>query len=238
MNSWIPDWINENEYPEQPNVSKLEHLNGSECSFWAWQFLRGNAGYQDSYYKNELHIKRMLDDLKAGVVHRGHRDLGAMREKYKICGVPTSPDIQNPNDLMGFTSRRLATQSMEPGINGPYASWQIVSETEVFIRFDLSLPIGAQIENAKKHLTGRKEYLSKRHGFKLSRRLSVRLFKDYLRILDADFKNADLHEIANAILPKVPDDYSSDYLGSKRIRKMLREAKRLRDTDYIFIIAS
>lgn len=237
MTSWIPDWTDESEYPEKPKETKLECLSGRERKFWAWQFLRRNQGYQNSFIKNECHIKEMNKAHDVGKIYRMNHDLYDMYQKYKFSGQPTSPEDQYPNDRMTFTSTSLPTQHKEPGLDDHCAPWVIESEMEVLIKFDLSLSIDSQIKNAKKHLTGRKEYLTKRHGFNLSRRFHVRLFNDYLRIHDADSNNVDLHQIASVILPEISDDYESDYLGSKRIRKMLKEAQRLVNTDYVFIVS-
>lgn len=113
------------------------------------------------------------------------------------------------------------------------ANMRLKSDFEMWIKFDLSQPLEAQIKAAKRRLYARKPFV--RPGPQ-PRHHKVK-FPTYLRLLDAEIAGASLEEAAALIYPEASNQYP-DYVAVKTAREALKAAHGYRDNGYRALAAS
>jgi hypothetical protein len=107
------------------------------------------------------------------------------------------------------------------------------------VRFDFNLPIAMQIEAAKTWL----EWEQKRRikwgaiAGSVGKRSQVRLFPNYLRVLDAQSDGADGSLMAEILLPHITNEYPG-YAGNKQIANWLTAAEKLSTSGYRDLLLS
>ena len=208
---WLPDWHDASAYPDPEDTSAMQ---------WAWEFLRRNPDYQKDYQ-----------------THGGpYVPSENLWKKYNLDTHSSFPDPALPHPFVR-TDLGRGVYAMEPlrfrgnvlRTHQPGQVGRSNYDTEAFIRFDVSLPLAAQITAAEKHL-GR---LQKKMGAK-NKRKRITKYQSYLRILDAEASGAVRSEIAAELYPQMPNEYTHRK-GDETVAKDLIAAKLLRDHDYAFL---
>jgi hypothetical protein len=213
--AWLPNWLQQSEYPSPSSASRLE---------WAWQFLRRNYEYQQAW---EEHTRPHYDpsDLSEPIDSKSSRKLPLKRvdrpqlletrlfqEQFRI-GTSPPPAPSEPTAKLGFVAIRYAE------VRGEHTPRIPVGHDQVLVLFNLNLSIDRQLADAKELLKS-----FKRRQF----RARVDQYQRYLRLLDAKAVGASNADIARVLYPRAKDINDA----KNRIRKDMRIAKRLRDHDY------
>jgi hypothetical protein len=213
--AWLPNWTKQDEYPSKTAATRIE---------WAWQFLRRNPEYQRAW---EQHIRPDYDpsELSEPVDHgRRRRRVGRLRveentifEKHFRIGTYPPPAPSEPTAKLGFIAISYAVKSKR---------WKekiAPEDDQVLVVFDLNQSIEGQLADAShvlKSFQGRRQF-----------RARVGSYRRYLRLLDAKAVGASNADIAKVLYPEIENIYPG-YEGSRRVRKDLKIAERLRDHDY------
>lgn len=224
---WIrPDWKEAGQYTD----------HGANLYMWYWEFLRRREDYQQDFYQHALKTYELYSNLEFykeqgfTVLTPNERGftasiLGA-DSKYLIMNCP-NPAIDYP---LHFFYR--GCNSIVLGKIGSEYEEKIVTHcagNEVLFRFDLSMPIDAQLAVAKEMVTThQKLYLYKKTGDKnpklIQRRAHTSKWVKYLRALDAVNAGATLEEIGRCIEQMSDDD---DRLEKRIGQKLVNAAKEV-----------
>lgn len=99
-----------------------------------------------------------------------------------------------------------------------------------------NLPILPQLAAIKRYTSSHKKWLMKECDLKPvpNKRNRSNLFSNYLRCLDADDVGISESGIAKILCPDKSNEYP-DFLGTKTIYDWLKAAKKIRDTDYVYL---
>lgn len=212
----FPDWSDANQYPKE----------SSDWTYtqWAWEFLRRNQSYQSEFIETQ-NIPDGADKLCRSF---------EVARKYDL-----AVGMLNPFEV---TAWKLPDESIF--VRYPRFS---VNEVDLFapfkvsLTFDISLPLDAQLREAKGMLELRVAELSKSKPRLFSKvppliqkreRIPFQKLVNYLRVLDADQAGAAEPEIAKELFPKLDNDSMSKYAGNVRVQNHLMAAKKLRDGAY------
>ena len=237
--TWLPDWEKDLEYPKQTEQSRLE---------WAWQFLRRNPKYQQLWtqliqpHYQAAHLKASMDRADrdgpyriVSVRRRQFRleEMDYQLEPFQQFGISTiPPDPAEPKPKLRFSAefiRYTRTPSMRS--NFVYNLPIVLTGDEVVVWFNLNRSIDQQLAKVKNLIrdlaTGRQL-----EPF----RFQPKTYQRYLRLLDARAVGAKNSKIARTLFPHLLNEYP-DYDGNRQVRTDLRTAKRLRDRDFLRIVA-
>lgn len=218
MNGFTSSWEDESQYPSTENPLTYTQ--------WAWEFLRRNKEYQESF----LVIQQIVDEEDK---RRKSLEVG------KLYGLTvglldpwntTSEDIADAHIFDGPT--RLIVGDKK----------QKLSDHQAAVIFDLRYPIAAQIKHVADELIDRQRYLmgNKLHVKKDELKLTpinikgrADKYATYLRILDAKSIQPNLSnkKIASIIYSKLLNSKNGQNL-EKKVDNAYREAKELRDLLY------
>lgn len=238
--SWLPDWENDlAKYPKTTEKSRAE---------WAWQFLRRNPKYQE-LWAQLIQPQYQRADVKASLARAArdgpYRWIGSPRVQFRLeergyqlepfiqFGISTiPPDPAEPKPELRFSAefiRYARTPSLRPKFS--YKLPIVLTDDEVVVWFNLNRSIDhqlAKVRSLMKNLAaGRRVELF---------RFRPETYQRYLRLLDARSVGAKNSEIARILYPKLPNEYP-EYDGNRQVRSDLRTAERLRDRDFLRIVA-
>jgi hypothetical protein len=122
---------------------------------------------------------------------------------------------------------------------GPRQSLNLKQPYEVGISFDTRLPLKPQLNNARLILEETVKFHVKRgiidEDQAKERRNQCRLYRTYLRLLDAKVVGADTNEIARVLFGYKTND-PPEHHGKRSVRDSLEAAKKLRDSGFRMII--
>jgi len=155
--------------------------------------------------------------------------------------LPGGNDTDSPDQCLGMQTRdyfETDAENYEEKVTDkgwectfrnfkPLHAWQ---PYETVIRFDLRLPIAAQIQQAKRILLAMKEIQSEKFDFpSFDSKQQRDKFPEYLRLLDARHAGVTKREMCESVLNC---EYDPD---SKAIKTNLVAAERLQNEDYILL---
>ena len=223
---WIrPDWKDAGQY--------IDH--GANLYMWYWEFLRRREDYQQDFYQHALNTYELYSNLEFykeqgfTVLTPNERGFTASipdAYKYLIMECP-NPAIDSPPNF--YYQGRNSIVFNKIGSECEEKIVKYLSGNEVLFRFDLSMPIDAQLAVAKKMLaTYQKLCLYKRTGDEnpklIQRRAHTSKWVSYLRALDAVHAGATLEEIGRCIEQMGDDD---DRLEKRVGQKLVNAAKEV-----------
>jgi|GEM_PF-3538353 hypothetical protein len=224
---WLPDWKNAKKYPQEKSIMWV----------WMWEFLRRNPQYQNDYAFFETNCLSKKNPSKA-VKEKCFQ----MLEKYAITRM-ADPRLSfkklSENSEYIFFESMIGNQfnpCMLYADNVVYEKGLIPeSPSEFVIKFDLRFPLDFQIYWAKEQMEKMRICQKRKYNFKVYNfHFQPELFRDYLRILDANIHGVSMNEIAKVLYPDENNTYP-DYSVKKKIEKKLKAAKKIWDTDYKYL---
>ena len=264
-NDWLPDWTDPSAYPEPDNASLRQWAweflrrnpdyqedfrrwaavpgrtwgtppNNTPLSIWAVCNPAPLAGETANQYKGRL----------AAV---GQRWLitplfMVLCEKYGLA----PPYLPDPRDAEpGFMFSLLTARGPERvevydeddltlGLVKPMIPR---SASEVVVKLDFNGDIDVQLKRLK-HVRKLTEERLRSAGIDppVKHRNQIQKYQTYLRLLDGEHAGASTAELIAEIFPhlKDKDTHDTDYLGSKNVETNLAAARKLRDSDYRYIV--
>jgi hypothetical protein len=218
-NDWgVPDWRDEGQYPAPGDLT---------AELWRWQFIRRMQDYREAWdraapIERACLIKQREDASKvleansvyfrvSGVAFDGPDDFWGLI-RYPMATYP-NPRANTPQIAPGFAVP-LIFQDMQAGSRSTFGGREGVLIPKSYVRpghakvtFDLTAPLGPQLERAAKHLKRAQEHYGKTHNF-LSLVKSQESLREwpkkwplYLRVLDARNDGATYDEIGRTVRP-------------------------------------
>lgn len=225
---WRPNWKNPSEYP----ASRFPR-------HWAWEFLRRNPEYQSDYeYAQQFCL--------SGGGYAGNSPYSGILKKYGISTMlpdPSNSQAAKPTGGLLFSgegirihqySEREKVQRVDGDFEWPYRTNfhppLPAHEAEIYLQFDLSKPLGPQLNHAKAVLHAHQQHGVSKGRFEVkNNRFRPRDYPDYLRLLDSRDAGASLKE-SGMIIYSIG---AGDWLCRKTtVEAALAAALRLRDNDY------
>ena len=203
----IKDFRKPKQYPNP------EKKNGAEL---AWEFLRRNPKYQEDFDK--------FKKLKSQTAKR------KLQEKW-LPGLPAfklfDPKDSRPRGLKLALTH--APRFAVPGGKGA-ATIECLYKGDVFVTFNLNVPIKRQLEKTQKFL----EQERKEQNIKpIEKNPQTHLFPHYWRLLDARAEGEHDSQIAEYFYGDKKDWAWKDYPG--KVKDQFGQALLLRDSTYIFL---
>lgn len=204
--AWLPDWRDPSQY----------HDHGDDATMWAWEFMRRNPDYHADWDSLGIgHTESPAADdtafhIDARLVPLGEPSalvLEARRlgEKWGLFHGP----IEDP-------AHRRPVGSHGPVFSGPgilgredlgtveqWGGWrEVLTPERVAVVFDMRQSVPHQWTAAKVHLQARQRELIERGAIvaKTGRAQDRKLYRRYLRLLDADAAGAKPRAIAKALM--------------------------------------
>ena len=214
--NWRPDWKDDNQYPDTSKTSAQR---------WAWEFLRRNPNYQQDWDRYVGILKPIDERLKDGSYKKETSD-NINRLFSDAYGVSPPPHPSRDNcEGIRFERSKLVAASAHTGRNVNYK----LSDGELLLSFDLYLPIGPQIEKARRALELHSKDFQEIHYIKTGTNpRKQQAWKRYLRLLDAESDGAKQSEMQSLIHNMVNNPTNS-------VSESLKRAKAIRDGDYLRI---
>ncbi|MFZ5659568.1 MAG: DNA -binding domain-containing protein [Pseudomonadota bacterium] len=248
--TWIPDWTDQSKYPSH-------HL----LSYWAWEFLRRNAGYQNDY-KAFSSLPDAIDNNTTGkwkgslreplhcfycnpaampgetveeyLIRNAHEDWQAIPMADYLCSKwGISPVPHDPSNDNPFALGPGFEEYRPPIVDYSDEGLVPTESGEIAVLFNLAWPIEDQLEAAKEALLERRKTWEQLAGFKRRRQARERSssYKTYLRLLDAELTGASVSDMADVLFPHIRNIYP-DFSANDRVKKSLQAARRMRDSGY------
>lgn len=212
--SWLPNWRNEGEYPDEECSPKL----------WAWQFLRRNPDYQDDYCRWRQFVdffsleSQHCRDLEAQLTEKwnishlwdpaaaGNVWIGAWGSKadalpphfFEFEGETEVPDDDPMRFEAGGGGRRVI-------LRGDPSEPETDPAMHYFVRVDARYPLNKQIEAIAEFHQARQQGLKEYDPHELINPKGPQLAKlrEGLRVFDAAWCGAQPKEIAAALFPSL-----------------------------------
>jgi Family of unknown function (DUF6499) len=264
---WLPDWENDlAKYPKITEKSRVEwawqflRRNPKYQQLWG-QLIRPH--YKRAHVKASLDRADRDGPYRGVGVRRPIRleEIGYQLEPFVQFGISTiPPDPAEPKARLRFSAefiRYTRTPSMRP--NFSYKLPIVLTGDEVVVWLNLNRSIDQQLAKVRtlmKDLKTRRKLGEFRETFRDQQLAKVKtLMKDlaterelepfrfqpkayqrYLRLLDARSVGAKNSEIARILYPHLLNEYP-EYEGNRQVRTDLRTAERLRDRDFLRIVA-
>jgi hypothetical protein len=196
MTDWgIPNWLDQRAYGDTKRWSENR---------WRWEFIRRREDcrqdflaykdgsvrfYEEVYAKMQHYPGRILRPDEPGFVAR----VPGCYERYGLADLPNPAIGHQPFYIIMFRKRGPSLlMHPEDGINSRFKT------TEAVVIFDLTAPVGDQVEGAREMLKCQQElkfghivHPGKKHPTK---------WLTYLRTLDAKENRASLTQIATGVL--------------------------------------
>ena len=182
----------------------------------AWEFLRRNPKYQadfDRFKKLKTHL------AKWNLCQKWLPGLGL----FKLF----DPKDNSPR-LIKFALTH-APRFHVPGGKG-LSSIECLHKGDVFVTFNLNVPLKRQLEKARKFLEKER---ANQNIEAIEKNPQKHLFPHYWRLLDARAKGETTRKIAEYFYEDKKDFKWKDYEG--KIKAEVKKANLLRDSDYVFI---
>lgn len=231
----IKDWRDDSRYENSSYMSASE---------WAWEFLRRNGQYQESFDKySPLAVGKMnqafyvLDrDYDVDVI-----PIFKIAKKYGLAGdrVCSFPNPRYSTSCLFWSKLEgseyssllnvLPTGKL-PRIRHPsFDNGQPIvpkNEYDLVVRLDMRMTLA----DIQKQVSDLHSVFSKEGGFVPPKiRKQSRLYPSYVRVLDAFADGADKKEVARVLFPQVENNYGDSFAADKTISNWKKEAERLRD---------
>lgn len=203
--AFMPDWRNADTY---------SYTDGIGYKAWAWEFLRRNADYRDDWSECQGDMaKAARRAAKFGLITALDPNAPACRE----------------DGVFLWWSKKLVADHVVALNRGWIAETLAAMPLKIeCLTFDVSKPVDQQLKAARALL--RKLKRARKSGaMKADTKAHKKLWKDYLRALDARNAGEPLKEIA-CVLFGHPAKVN-------KAADLIRQAKRLRDGGYRKIIA-
>lgn len=235
---WIrPDWKDAGQYTD----------HGADLYMWYWEFLRRREDYQQDFYQHALETYELYCEVYSNLEFFKEQKLTVLTpnergftasipdaySKYLIAHCP-NPAIDSPNpaiDSPRYFYYRSCNSIVAGKIGSEYEEKIVtyLSGNEMLFKFDLSMPIDAQLATAKEMFArDQKLYLYKKTGDEnpklIQRRAHTSKWVSYLRALDAVHAGATLEEIGRCIEQMGDDD---DRLEKRVGQKLVNAAKEV-----------
>lgn len=189
---------------------------------WRWEFIRRNPEYQSFYekHKNYSHPREWSDVWKFGL-----RGLPDPKNDMGLALISTQIGfIELPSYRRYAEDKKRDWYTDERYLHGLLQSLTRFQSNHMQLAvLDLSIPLDLQVKKIKEDLKSKQEYEEISMVIK-NYRFSD--WKEYLRILDANYSGLDESQIAEQLYPGVENIYP-DYSGKKRIIKALQRADYL-----------
>ncbi len=229
---WLPDWKDPTAYPNPKDTTTEQ---------WAWEFLRRNPEYQSDYVLwKEAHEGSYQPEGEA--THQMFEELNrriGLHKKYGLYAAMTDPARSELDGVAHLSAKYTNSLFYMPPVNGvnplEHITMVPTSHKDFTIKFDLERPIKPQIERAQTLLEKWQKTFKEQGKINVNnQRNSVEMYPSFLRVLDAEASEIGIPEMASIIYPE-EDNSKTAYAVSKKIRNNLKAAKKLRDSDYLFI---
>lgn len=213
---WLPDWREEAQY---------SHTNNASSQQWAWEFLRRNPHYQAAWNDYVGVLKPLHERVKDGSyrTQTSHNINEFFSGRFGVYP-PLHPSIDNCSG-MNFERNKMFVASIHGGREVKHR----ISNGEVLLSFDLSLPIPQQIEKARRLLEHNSKFFCELYEIKPSPPRRSKNWMRYLRMLDAESSGATQSEMKQL----VPISNTNNL--EKSVSESLKRAKFIRDGDYLRI---
>jgi hypothetical protein len=225
----VPDPRNAGAYPEA--------ISSTPMTQWGWEFLRRDSDYRRAWKKLVWPFLNGHGGFDEATVERD-REETRIRASQERCGYQWQAPwralhaefgVSGDSDLCNVTlDPRLV---LPPLFDGTYIKevtrhndW--VKPPKVLLEFDVQRPLDLQLENARKVLTRRRDWLLGKPG---GRKLQIDKFPIYLRLLDFH----DTHTPDKEIGAHLFRNYSGEALRD-RIRTTFKAARRWQ-ADYLIV---
>ena len=212
---------------------------------WAWEFLRRNKQYQDTW-------KRYRTGRNALLGIEPLPDLWVMFGVNELCD-PNTEYNALPKNTFKFCHYILVnhiTYRSKLHVDKPQGmiSAEFVQATqpqeaqEVVIKFDVSKDIESQLEEARLFLEVERNILQANERKQFSPKSSHKdRFPTYLRLLDAETKLSSptdraLSKQVAALLAKDEKNPAPDYPVYRRLEMQIKTARQMRDDGYRFLM--
>ena len=250
--TWLPDWR---------DASAYSHLDPETTTGaqWAWEFLRRNENYQKDYAQwakvpkrgpeSVAYIKAMLErHIQEGKPLEGQHFENPVHVIGRKYGLQTMfgviPDPANDKPRLMFEplffsmtdwlyEQKINQASADLGLPRS-ASTPPLQEGEVRLIIDVRYPIKRQINQAMPMLKDLQKSLLSNASDKRPGGKKVRLYQNYLRVLDADVSRATPKEMEVIFSERAEKD--RDFDPDDPVRSSLIAAGKLRDRDYIWLL--
>lgn len=244
---WPPNWRDISQYPDWGKLTPQQK---------AWEFLRRNPQYRTAHAQYTAELKENPSagsdaDPPGEWLQVFANAFGTIPpcdpaepipEDVELLNWETPPDEQRPNHHLTVYYGKDGAAHREDLIEDHLS--QVVQDLSEILEddgvpktlvFDLGRPIGPQLERAKGILKCEAKALA------INQKLSSHRQRDthyvlYLRILDAESADIGLKEMAQVLLPDVPNAYGTEFLAEKRLRSNLERAHELRDGHYMILL--
>jgi len=226
--------------PDWKDITTYDFTKDLDDKGWAWEFLRRNQEYRDDWER----YKRFKSE---GRVYGGKDFIefyGYLWDKYGV-SMLRDPAFDKPGHVFGIYTKNLeynsARMQVIVGLRGKNvytATPQLVTipEGQVALTFDLTRPLGPQLELAKKILKAKTQEERKRPP----------LYRDkwalYLRVLDARLLNVSYAKIARVLYeetgdPQYKDEYDTGMTGKCKVRDIyMKQALPLTKKGYQYLL--
>lgn len=245
---WLPDWREASAYPDPKKTTPKQ---------WAWEFLRRNPKYQqdygkwretpkvarggsakpDDFYTHVLDPPALQNETSNGYGERMAKmgeesikmtPLGiCLAEKYGLLG----NELPDPAGSEASVPFGIETIRLIDGTKNKPRPLRM-ERKDLFMKYDLALPIEPQLKRHKTYLKARQKYLEENGVITVEDpRHHIRNFASYLRCLDAELNGKEHSAVASVVFPDLPNEYP-DFQGNRRVKEHLNAAKRYRDGDY------
>jgi hypothetical protein len=198
MTDWgIPNWLDQHAYGDTKRWSEYR---------WRWEFIRRREDCRQDFLTHKDGTVRFYEELYAKMQHPGFPGrilrpdepgfvarVPGCYERYGLANLPNPAIGDQPFYIIMFRKRGPSLlMHTEEGIN------ECFKTTEAVVIFDLTAPIGDQVEGAREMLKCQQQlklgyivHPGKKHPTK---------WLTYLRTLDARENRASLTQIATGVL--------------------------------------
>lgn len=205
-------------------ASYYTSLNGINDFQWAWEFLRRNGLYCDDYEKYGNITEEVTEEISDKEAKKWGLLNGYIDPKL------SNKFIKNTRPMMLFdvcaaiaygnvvNLRRYSSAFREEKIH--------IRDGQIAYVFDLTSPIGDQVEFVKKDLIDNQKIILKQHGMKvINLHKHKKNWPEYIRILDGRASGASYREIGEIVYPGNLDP-------GDRAKKAYGAAKTLSERGY------
>jgi len=213
----VPNWRDESDYPSEK----------TSLNTWRWEFTRRRPDYRDEWHKYKWETYELWKQ-----VHGEDRTLhpdgcgfrvnipGSLR-KYGLISCP-NPAEATPKLGGGGPVIHLFENNGGSFVSGisdePRSTTIFLDAMCVAVTFDLSKPLGKQIERARKNLEMNQKFKT---GENPSFRRHTSKWSTYLRVIDARDDEQTYGTIAREILRYTRDEDQAGYQEWKLARNLM-----------------
>lgn len=210
-----PNWENISDYPD-PKTASLDR--------WAFEFLWRNEKFRQEF-ERAADEQKSLKQAGSLSIFWNQAPVGKVIQKWGLTPLLPEWGLDTP---ARFERYPILVPCCE--INGKQVHLAYESPSRAILEFDLSAPIGPQIQRARHNLKMQQKHY--RGPKRDSGRSQIRLYRNYLRVLDAMEAKTSKSQMLKVFA------FEDDRVGEDSIRNWILEATRLRDGGYLEIITN